>query len=129
MAGWASTGIDSLDNVFTGLNKGDNVVWQVDNIYDFAEFVTPYVKKAIQQKRSVVYMRFADHEPLVKPDTGIKIYNLDAGSGFETFTTQVHEIIANEGKEAYYVFDCLSYLLDAWATDLMIGNFFMVTCP
>ncbi|MDP2911637.1 MAG: PEP/pyruvate-binding domain-containing protein, partial [Candidatus Omnitrophota bacterium] len=30
---------------------------------------------------------------------------------------------------AYYVFDCLSELLSAWATDLMIGNFFMVTCP
>ncbi|HEY6009431.1 MAG TPA: PEP/pyruvate-binding domain-containing protein, partial [Geobacteraceae bacterium] len=29
----------------------------------------------------------------------------------------------------FYVFDCLSDLLDAWATDTMIGNFFAVTCP
>ena len=129
MHGWASTGIDSLDAVFTGLNKGDNVVWQVDGIEDFAKFVAPYVKKAISQQRRVVYMRFASHAPFVEADSGAKIYKLDAGSGFETFTTQVHEIIAAEGKEAYYVFDCLSYLLDAWATDLMIGNFFMVTCP
>jgi hypothetical protein len=127
--GWASTGIDSLDVVFTGLNKGDNVVWQVDGIGDFAAFVTPYIERAKQQARQVVYVRFADHKPLVKPDDGVVIYKLDAVSGFETFTTQVHEIIAGEGKEAYYVFDCLSYLLDAWATDLMIGNFFMVTCP
>ena len=34
MSGWASTGIESLDNVFTGLKKGDNVVWQVDGIED-----------------------------------------------------------------------------------------------
>ncbi|MBN1974172.1 MAG: PEP/pyruvate-binding domain-containing protein [Sedimentisphaerales bacterium] len=129
MHGWASTGIDSLDTVFTGLNKGDNVVWQVDGIEDFIKFVTPYVEKAISQQRKVVYMRFASHEPFVKPGAGVKIYELSAYSGFETFTTQVHEIIASEGKEAYYVFDCLSYLLDAWATDLMIGNFFMVTCP
>jgi hypothetical protein len=129
MVGWASTGIDGLDTVLTGLQKGDNVVWQVDHIDDFAAFVGPYVERAGQQKRRLVYMRFADHQPLVEPGPGIRIYDLDAGSGFEAFTTQVHAIIAEEGKEAYYVFDCLSHLLDAWATDLMIGNFFMVTCP
>jgi len=129
MAGWASTGIDSLDAVLTGLQKGDNVVWQVDSIDDFADFVNPYVERANQQGRRLVYMRFADHKPLVAPGAGIKTHNLYAGSGFETFTAQVHAIISSEGKEAYYVFDCLSYLLDAWATDLMIGNFFMVTCP
>jgi hypothetical protein len=129
MPGWASTGIDSLDNVFTGLKKGDNVVWQVDSIDDFFDFVTPYVERAKQQSRRVVYMRFADHKPLTKSCDGVVMYRLDADSGFETFTTRVHDIIAREGKEVYYVFDCLSYLLDAWATDLMIGNFFMVTCP
>ena len=129
MPGWASTGIESLDVVFTGLKKGDNVVWQVDGIDDFVAFVGPYVERARQQARQVVYVRFADHKPLVEPGDGVVMYKLDAVSGFETFTTQVHEIIARRGKEAYYVFDCLSYLLDAWATDLMIGNFFMVTCP
>jgi len=129
MPGWASTGIDSLDAVFTGLKKGDNVVWQVDSIDDFSDFVTPYIERAKQQARQVVYVRFADHKPLAEPGDGLVMYKLDAGSGFETFTTKVHEIIARQGKEAYYVFDCLSYLLDAWATDLMIGNFFMVTCP
>jgi hypothetical protein len=29
----------------------------------------------------------------------------------------------------FYVFDCLSDLQSAWATDLMLGNFFSVTCP
>ncbi|UCC96478.1 MAG: PEP/pyruvate-binding domain-containing protein [Phycisphaerales bacterium] len=129
MAGWASTGIESLDAVLTGLEKGDNVVWQVDSIDHFAAFVSPYVERAKQQSRRIVYMRFADHEPLVESAAGANVYELDAGTGFEAFTTQVHAIIGKEGKEAYYVFDCLSYLLDAWATDLMIGNFFMVTCP
>lgn len=129
MSGWASTGIGSLDTVLTGLEKGDNVVWQVDGIDDFAAFVGPYVERARQQSRRLVYVRFADHAPLVGPDAGANVYQLDASTGFEAFTTQVHAIIGKEGKEAYYVFDCLSYLLDAWATDLMIGNFFMVTCP
>ena len=41
----------------------------------------------------------------------------------------MHTIIGKEGTEVFYVFDCLSNLLDAWATDSMVGNFFRVTCP
>jgi hypothetical protein len=120
MAAWASTGLAGLDAALNDLRKGDNVVWQVDRIEDYQHFVTPYVARAKQDGRSLIYMRFADHVPLLKPDSHIT---------FETFSTDVHSIIAEEGKEAYYVFDCLSDLLSAWATDLMIGNFFMITCP
>jgi len=129
MAGWASTGLKGLDEILSGLNKGDNIVWQVDNIEDYHRFVTLFVTKGLEDGRKVIYMRFADHAPLVQPDSRITIYTLDANSGFESFSTQVHAIITHEGPETYYVFDCLSDLLSAWATDLMIGNFFMITCP
>jgi len=33
------------------------------------------------------------------------------------------------GDGAFYVFDCLSDLLSVWASDLMIANFFMSSCP
>jgi len=124
-----STGLAGLDSILNHLRKGDNVVWQVDSVDDFAAFVNPYVKTAIADGRNVIYMRFASHEPLLTPGMGIQIYNLDAHSGFESFSSQVHSIISKEGIGAYYVFDCLSDLLNAWATDLMIGNFFMITCP
>ena len=129
MAGWASTGLEGLDKILTGLQKGDNVVWQVDSVEHFRSFVGPYVSRAGRDGRKLVYMRFADHTPLVEPGENVTIHNLDANSGFETFSSQVHNIITEEGKEAYYVFDCLSDLLSAWATDLMIGNFFLITCP
>jgi len=129
MTAWASTGIEGLDEILCDLKKGDNVVWQVDSIEDYQRFVTPFVNKALKDSRKTVYMRFADHAPLVQRDSHVTIYNLDASSGFESFSTQVHAIITHEGPETYYVFDCLSDLLSAWATDLMIGNFFMITCP
>ena len=50
-----------------------------------------------------------------------------AAHGFESFSTQVHYIIRQEGRDVFYVFDCLSDLLLTWATDLMIGNFFVIT--
>ena len=129
MTAWASTGLSGLDKLLCDLKKGDNVVWQVDSVDDYRHFLTPYVAQALQDKRNIVYMRFAQNPPLVENQSNITIYQLDAGSGFESFSKQIHTIISKEGKETYYVFDCLSDLLSAWATDLMIGNFFMVTCP
>jgi hypothetical protein len=129
MTAWASTGLSGLDKLLCDLKKGDNVVWQVDSVDDYRHFLTPYVTQALQDKRNIVYMRFAQHPPLVENQSNITIYQLDAGSGFESFSKQIHTIISKEGKETYYVFDCLSDLLIAWATDLMIGNFFLVTCP
>jgi len=129
MAGQPSTGLKGLDEVLNHLRKGDNVVWQVDSIDDFRSFVAPFITTAVQTNKKVVYMRFANHSPLVENNPNITTYNLDAGRGFEKFSTDVHGIISKEGKNVYYVFDCLSDLLSAWATDLMIGNFFMITCP
>ena len=129
MAAWASTGLKGLDEILCDLKKGDNVVLQVDSIEDYRHFVTPYMTKALKDNRNIIYMRFAQHKPLVENQANVTVYQLDAASGFETFSRQVRTIISQEGREAYYIFDCLSDLLTAWATDMMIGNFFMVTCP
>ncbi|MDD5327203.1 MAG: PEP/pyruvate-binding domain-containing protein [Phycisphaerae bacterium] len=129
MTAWASTGFAGLDKILCDLKKGDNVVWQVDSIEDYSHFVKPYINKALEDKRNVIYMRFAQHRPLIENQPNVTVYQLDAKGGFESFSTQVHNIISKEGIGAYYLFDCLSDLLSAWATDLMVGNFFLVTCP
>ncbi len=125
----ASTGIADFDEVIDSLRTGDNVVWQVDDIEDYAYFVTFFVERALAEGKRLNYMRFAEHGPLVGPDPRINVHQLDARSGFEPFSAQVHSIATEEGEGAYYVFDSLSDLLSAWATDLMIGNFFRITCP
>lgn len=124
-----STGLASLDNVCNGLRLGDNVVWQVDEIDDYKFFAIPYAEQALKDNKRLVYMRFARHEPILQENQYSHMYSFDAYSGFESFSTEVHTIIKREDKEVYYVFDCLSDLQSAWANDLMIGNFFMITCP
>ena len=124
-----STGIQGLDKTLNYLQMGDNVVFQVENIEDYKSFVNPYVKAALEKGRRVVYMRFAKHPPILEPNGKVNIYKLNADLGFESFSTQVHYIIRQEGRDVFYVFDCLSDLLLTWATDLMIGNFFVITCP
>jgi hypothetical protein len=124
-----STGINGLDEILNSLRMGDNVVFQVDDITDYKRFVDPYVNTALSRGQQVVYMRFAGHAPLFESKQNIKTYKLNANSGFEAFSSQVHNIVHDEGRDVFYVFDCLSDLLMAWATDLMIGNFFVITCP
>jgi len=124
-----SSGVKGLDEILSYLQSGDNVVMQVDDIDDYKSFVTPFVNTALANNERVVYMRFARHAPLLEAAGKVKIYKLNANTGFESFSTQVHNIIRQEGRDVFYVFDCLSDLLLAWATDLMIGNFFVITCP
>ena len=124
-----SSGVTGLDDILNYLQSGDNVVMQVDDIEAYQSFVMPFVNAALDRNERVVYMRFAHHAPLIEATGQVKIYKLNANTGFELFSTQVHNIIRQEGRDVFYVFDCLSDLLLAWATDLMIGNFFVITCP
>lgn len=124
-----TSGIPKMDEALHSIRMGDNVVWQVDSLEVFRLFVTPFVSQAIKDKRNLIYIRFSNHEPLVDVTKGVKLYQVDLSHRFETFTLEIHDIIEQEGKDAFYVFDCLSELQVAWSTDLMMGNFFRVTCP
>jgi hypothetical protein len=115
--------------VVQGLRPGDNVVWQVDSVDDYVPFVAPFVSQALAEGRRLVYFRFARHAPLVEEGRGAAIHRLSPGIGFESFTAEIHRVIEEAGPGAYYVFDCLSDLAADWYSDLMLGNFFMVTCP
>ncbi len=148
----AKSGINQLDETLDNIRLGDNVVWQVSNLKEFSYFVNPFIKQALKDERNLIYINFGQHEPLIEMDDsdfeklaenernpnkefamiekdGIKIYKVDPTMQFELFTLEVHNIIKKEGWDAFYVFDCLSDLQSAWSTDLMMGNFFRVTCP
>ena len=123
------SGIPQMDVNFDNIRLGDNVVWRVDDLEQFKLFMKPYVNQAIRDNRNLIYFRFASHEPLLEEQPGLKIINVELNHRFENFTVEIHEHIRREGRDAFYVFDCLSELQTAWATDLMMGNFFRVTCP
>lgn len=123
------SGISEMDEALDNIRLGDNVVWRVTNLQEFRLFLNPYVQQAIQDKRNLIYIRFATHEALLQEQPGVRVIPVRLSHRFENFTVEIHNIIEREGKDAFYVFDCLSELQTAWATDLMMGNFFKVTCP
>lgn len=124
-----STGLKGFDEAIDKLRLGDNVVWQVDSISDYMKMVEPYIAQAKLDNRNIIYVRFGSHEPVLEDSPEIITYRIEARRGFESFAIAVHNMIELEGRKAFYVFDCLTDLLEYWHSDLMIGNFFRVTCP
>lgn len=123
------SGLPGMDELLDYIRMGDNVVWSVSDLEDFSFFAVPFAAQAVREGRNVIYMRFAEHPPILAPQPGLKIFEFDPDQGFEAFTVAIHDRITQEGKEAFYVFDSLSSLQSVWYTDLMMGNFFRVTCP
>ena len=123
------SGIPEMDTAIDNIRLGDNVVWRVSDLEQFKLFMRPYVEQAIKDQRKIIYFRFASHEPLIEDRPEVKTVVIPLSHRFETFTVDIHYVIEQEGFDAFYVFDCLSELQAAWATDLMMGNFFKVTCP
>lgn len=124
-----SSGITALDRVIKGLRCGDNVVWQVDDLDNYLRVVHPFVKQAIEDGRTVVYVRFDQERSILVRETGVIYEEVDPGHGFDSFSAQVNRIIEKKGTRIFYVFDNLSSLVTEWATDELLANFFQVTCP
>ncbi|MGB9623613.1 MAG: pyruvate, phosphate dikinase, partial [Phycisphaerae bacterium] len=124
-----TTGLPGLDRMLKGLMPGDNIVWQVDSIDDYAAFVTPYTQRARELGKRLVYFRFASHPPLIPDEGGAEVHRLRPEAGFETFITEIHRVIEASGHGGFYVFDCLSELAELWYSDQMLANFFLLTCP
>ena len=123
------SGIPALDQALDYIRMGDNVVWRVSDLDEFRRFADPFVEQAKKDGRNIISFRFASHPELVPECPEVKRVCVPLSHRFETFTVEIHRVIEREGFDAFYVFDCLSELQTAWATDLMMGNFFRVTCP
>jgi pyruvate, water dikinase len=123
------SGLASLDEVIQGLRYGDNVVWQVDHLEEYKYFAEPFASQAIADGRKCIYLRFAPHIEILKARPGLTIIDLDPEVGFDTFSREVNKIIESFGREIFYIFDNLSFLVVRWATDELLANFFQVTCP
>ena len=123
------SGFPGFDRIVDNIRMGDNVVWQTDGAGDYCYFARAFAERSLLDGRRLTYVRFAGHEAILSPRPGLLIRTFDPDEGFENFTVKVHELISERGTDAFYIFDSLSNLQTAWASDLMMGNFFKVTCP
>ncbi len=130
-----STGLPGLDEAIDALRPGENVVWQIENLADYMYAATQFVMSVARTGHRIVYFRFADHDMVMDAEAmaaggaNAKMYTLDPHIGFESFTVLVHRIMQQEGRDVFYIFDCLTELQKFWFSDLMVSNFFLLTNP
>jgi hypothetical protein len=106
------------------------VVWQADSVELYRWVVLPFTEHALKHDIKLVYFRFAHHPPLLDvSDPRLDVRFLSPSNGFDSVTREIHRIAEEQGLGVCYVFDSLSELLTAWATDLMVGNFFPLPAP
>jgi len=123
------SGLAQLDEILQGLRFGDNVVWQVERLEDYSYFAESFKEQVIRDGLDCVYLRFAPHPPILKNQLGLTTIQVDPSPGFDHFIGEIHRIIEKRGRRACYIFDNLSALVNEWATDELLANFFKVTCP
>ena len=124
-----SSGIAAFDEVLHGLRWGDNVVFQVESLADYAQFTEPLLKRTASDSLHCIYIRFAPHPAVVAGRPGLDIIEVDPGQGFDQFSRTVHRIVQEHGRRVFYILDNLSTLAVEWATDELLANFFQVICP
>ena len=118
------SGFPELDEALDYFRIGDNVVCRLSELDDFRLFAEAFAKQGVKDGRNVVYVRFAEHAPLLGEMEGVTLTEIPPSKRFERFTVTLHELIQSMPEETYYIFDCLSDLQTAWSTDLLISNFF-----
>ena len=83
-----NSGMSGLDNMLDYMRLGDNVVWQVSSLDDYMLFTESFARQAVKDGRNLIYIRFAEHKPVLKDLSDIKVYELNASVGFESFTVR-----------------------------------------
>lgn len=130
-----STGLPGADKVIDSLCPGENIIWQVDSPDAYMFAAGAFAQRAASDNRRLIYVHFQNHPPVIDTESllasGIdfKVCTIETETGFEAFTGEIHQLINSSGKRAFYIFDNLSILQPHWCSDLMVGNFFQVTCP
>jgi len=123
-----STGMNALDRVLKNIMPGDNIVWQMDTIDDFRPIARAFAEAALRQGRTTLYFTFGIHERLIPDMDCLTVHTVDPAAGFDLFTAEIHRRLRSAGKESIVIFDCLSDLPQYWYSDLMLSNFFIMTC-
>ena len=130
----------NLADLIPSSGQGASIVFSLGDLSDFSRILSSFVSSERSVSERIVHIRFVpdtdsleNHSDAAQqqpgtPD-GIREVPVRLNHRFRHFTVAVHEQIRLLEPGCLFVFDCLSELQTAWATDLMMVNFFTVTTP
>ena len=94
-----TTGLPGLDRVLHGIEAGDNVVWEIENVEDYRELVAPYAQAARAAGSRLIYFRFANpasfYQVIGNPNLPFQWFrarSADSGNFFQSVWAQLHNL-------------------------------------
>ena len=132
---------NDLNQIAAAPDGGQVVVLSLTDLSDYQALLLQILSRAKASGIPVVRFRFvpdegdAPQQPAAVPQEGtqdadgITTVAVPLNHRFRHFTVAVHRAISSRQEGTLFLFDCLSDLQTAWATDLMMVNFFRVTTP
>ena len=123
-----------MDELLFDTSTPGNVMWQITELTEFRRVLPCFIEKAAARGQKIVYIHFSGKSASLVGDRYIdnhtvRLQEIPLSHRFEGFTVSVYQTIWNNGHNVLYIFDCMSELQTAWATDLMMENFFRVITP
>ncbi len=124
----------AMDDILFNTSTPRNVVWQITELTEFRRILPAFIEKAAAGGQKIAYIHFSEKAASLVDDRYIReqkvhLQEIPLSHRFEGFSVSVYQTIWNNGHNVLYIFDCLSELQTAWATDLMMENFFRVITP
>ncbi len=119
----------SYDEDIKDINVPQNIVWHTGSLADFKSAVLPLIDQSHKAGVRVIYIHFSSCEKMLDDKETDEIREITLSRRFEAFTVDVSNVINENGNGILYIFDSLSELQTAWATDMMMENFFTVITP
>ena len=101
-----------LDEILFESRRSAAVVWHLDEMRDFEALLSRLGPSGPQ--RRILHVRFNDAQ---------------ISHRFEGFTREIYFLLEEQEEGTTVIFDSISLLRTAWATDLMMVNFFQVIIP
>ena len=77
------SGFPELDEALDYFRIGDNVVCRLTELDDFRLFAEAFAKQGVKDGRNVVYVRFAEHAPLLGEMEGVTLTEIPPSKRFE----------------------------------------------
>ena len=131
----------NLNQIAASPDTGKNIVFSLTDLSDFPVLLTRTLRIARENGVPAIRFRFVPDDmsepapsvPQQMPPgheaDAVHTIQVPLSHRFRHFTEAIHNEISRAMPGTLFLFDCLSGLQTAWATDLMMVNFFRVVTP
>lgn len=123
-----STGITDLDSLLDGIRSGDNILWHVPSMKEYALFVKPFLQHCSKQDLKTIYVSLDNSLKCSVSRDKTEVFDASKNDEPEELTKRLLEFIKQRGLYIHYIFDNLSALKERWKDDDTLADFFQTIC-